>query len=401
MSKSRSAHHTITGYHYQFDKSILDILRATPKQPITLEGIEDVDVGDECIQVKYHATQKYQPSTIRKPMMAFLTHYGETGGSKNYTLYVHFRDPAKFTEIDLAELKKILRSERSKLKLRDKDLSAFLKNSFKYVEADDIDSQREEVFAQLQKTLAASRADCEEHFYAAALQEVFRLSQQASIDDRKVTRSSFIKAINHKPRIFRRWLAEMSGQENYIKHIVRCLKAGGAMRSTRSRTIVLTRELIQDQEAAALARFCHWLADDHYPLGKVLHSAVPITVVLDQPLDRVRKVQQRLLEKGVSLNTGYEGIAFQPGFFNEPPLIIKMTSGAGQKATNYVSKASYRLAVISSATYKKHSSRIESPDSFIVAGQSGKTTPSPPSGAAFFEIAYVDSLGSLASILAK
>ncbi len=59
MSKSRSAHHTIAGYHYQFDKSILEILRAKPSAEITLEGVEDVDVEGQCIQCKYHATQRY------------------------------------------------------------------------------------------------------------------------------------------------------------------------------------------------------------------------------------------------------------------------------------------------------------------------------------------------------
>ena len=80
MSKTRSAHHTIAGYHYQFDKSILEILRARPTARIALENIEDVDVEGECIQCKYHAAQRYQPSAIRKPLLAFLKHYRDHGG---------------------------------------------------------------------------------------------------------------------------------------------------------------------------------------------------------------------------------------------------------------------------------------------------------------------------------
>ena len=43
--KSRNANETILGYFYQFDKTIIEILKQTDDNNIiTVEGIEDIDV---------------------------------------------------------------------------------------------------------------------------------------------------------------------------------------------------------------------------------------------------------------------------------------------------------------------------------------------------------------------
>ena len=118
MAKSRSAHHTLAGYHYQFDKSILAILTAAGADlPVTLEGIEDIDVDDEAIQCKYHAAQKYTRSAIKKPLLAFLDHYSKSNTGLRYTLYAHFGRHNGFKSIDLDELKAIVGDDLDALDL--------------------------------------------------------------------------------------------------------------------------------------------------------------------------------------------------------------------------------------------------------------------------------------------
>ena len=96
MAKSRSAYHSLSGYRYQFDKAIVTISEASRNESVTMEGIEDIDVGShDFIQCKYHATKKYTPSSIRKPIMEFLRHYIDNRGQSiqpQYTLYAHFSD---------------------------------------------------------------------------------------------------------------------------------------------------------------------------------------------------------------------------------------------------------------------------------------------------------------------
>jgi hypothetical protein len=69
---NREAIDTITGYFYQFDKSILELLKQDDKASICIEGIEDIDVvsADEtsAIQCKYYAKTEYNHSVIKKPI---------------------------------------------------------------------------------------------------------------------------------------------------------------------------------------------------------------------------------------------------------------------------------------------------------------------------------------------
>lgn len=400
MGISRSAHHTIAGYHYQFDKSILEILRARPAVRIELENIEDVDVEGECIQCKYHAAQRYQPSAIKKPMLAFLKHYANNGGQHRYTLYAHFGDPGNFKPIDLPELKVILGKEKKDVKLSDPKLRVFLNNHFRYEAADDIDTQQQAVLAELGRVMRAPRADCEQYYYGNALHEVFRLARQADVKGRTTTRRGFVAAIDKKQVIFRRWLAEMRGQKDYVKHVRGSLKAADALRSNKKRFVYLTDDFASNARPADIARFCRILADRYFELGKVLHNAEPVTVIIDRSRDQVEDVQQRLLAWGIRLNTGYEGIAFQPALFNERPIINKK-AGRGGKATDKVSNASYRIAVIGADTYKAHATQIDSPDTFIIAGGPNATKLAVPKDAQVFRLTDTDSLNSLATILAQ
>ncbi len=400
MAESRSAHHTIAGYHYQFDKSILEILRAKRNAEITLEGVEDVDVEGHCIQCKYHAAQHYVRSLIRKPLVAFLKHYHANPGKKRYTLYAHFSDPGSFKAIDLAELKAILGNEIKTLALSDSKLRSFLKSHFIYEAGGDIDVQHESVLSQLEKVLRTTRADCEQYYYNNALHEVMRLSRQPTPKARTTTRTAFIDIIDKREAIFSRWLAQFNGQKDYRKHVHGELTAADALRSSKRRFVFLAEGIVASLSCSDIAAFCRTLADRHFELGKVLKDAVPLTVIVDRARDDVREVQGQLLEWGIHLNTGYEAVAFQPGMFNEAP-IINRKAVSGGKASDKVSKASYRLCLISAATYLAHKDQIDVPDTLIVAGDVPASKLAPPAGSQVFRITDVDGLKSFAQILKK
>lgn len=400
MVSNRSAHHTIAGYHYQFDKSILDILRSHPNSPVELEAVEDVDVEGECIQVKYHATQKYTRSKIKKPLVAFLEHYRKTGGAKRYRLYAHFDDTSSFVDIDLSGLKAILGHDRTKLRLSDAKLKAFLTDHFECELADDLDTQQAAVLTELQRILSASSSDCMQYYYNNALCEVFRLARQPTLKGRTTTRTAFVKVIDQKSQVFARWLAELRGQRDYAKVVREGLKATDALRSAKSRFVFLADSLLEQASTGDIAAHCRTLADRFYELGKALHDAKPITVIIERPRDDILSVQRELLRKGICLNTGYEAIEFQPDLFNEPPIINRNASRGG-KAGDKVAKASYRIGVIGADTYATHRRQIDPPDSFIICSRNLPTNVQPPDGCQTFMIADVSDLMALSAILAK
>ena len=95
--KSRNANETILGYFYQFDKTIIEILKQTDDNNIiTVEGIEDIDVEKtnevETIQCKYHEALEYNNSSIKKAIILLLRNYvNNPQANYKYTLYAYFK----------------------------------------------------------------------------------------------------------------------------------------------------------------------------------------------------------------------------------------------------------------------------------------------------------------------
>ena len=113
--KSRNANETILGYFYQFDKTIIEILKQTDDNNIiTVEGIEDIDVEKanevETIQCKYHEGQeKFSLSKIYKPILQMMKTFAENPNANiEYILYMYFPNivdsEMKITLNDLTEI---------------------------------------------------------------------------------------------------------------------------------------------------------------------------------------------------------------------------------------------------------------------------------------------------------
>ena len=143
---SALATYAIKGFLYQFNKTLLEILRASPNQRIVVEGpVEDIHVETvaisgqaqsiTAIQCKYHETaSKFSASALNRPILQMLAHYASSiPGSYQYVLFAHFGVSAA-AEVILTEddLKNTLASQDKSLKKiiadakRATDLRAFL-----------------------------------------------------------------------------------------------------------------------------------------------------------------------------------------------------------------------------------------------------------------------------------
>ena len=71
----RTADYTIQGFLYQFNKTVLEVLKAQEDEVITVEGIiEDIEISSpsklSAIQCKYHESAKaFSNSIIYKPLL--------------------------------------------------------------------------------------------------------------------------------------------------------------------------------------------------------------------------------------------------------------------------------------------------------------------------------------------
>ena len=261
----RQANSTIKGYIYQFNKSILEILRANDSDIITLEGaIEDIDIQDAnqltTIQCKYHEEQTYKMSSIISPILEMMCHYSENiviGRNTSYILYAYF--VSNVDSIDVVEFKKILNSTMDKdiifkyfsrifnvsdgeiIKLANKtkksadekktiinyfktnrtslilkvDIDEFW-NKFKYVQADKLDDLKSNVITELTKF--TDKATAESLFYPNAFSKVAELSSKSDVNDRQITKKAFeLWLKDQKSILATKWAIEALGKVEILK----------------------------------------------------------------------------------------------------------------------------------------------------------------------------------------
>jgi hypothetical protein len=249
---NREAIDTITGYFYQFDKTILEILKQEDDtSSICVEGIEDIDVitaGEKnAIQCKYYAKTEYIHSVIKDPIIMMLKHFAENieSGIK-YHLYGHYKSgQEKLSELTIELLKttfltfkKMEKDEQGEkvqvthlvyeeLKLSDDDLNSFLKLLTVDIHAPSFEVQYQDIIGAIKDNLGVSDTEAELYHYNSALKVVRDLSMKQSREDRIITKIDFIKKIKVRDEIFDSWFIRRKGREKYIKSVKKqCLSNG-------------------------------------------------------------------------------------------------------------------------------------------------------------------------------
>jgi hypothetical protein len=161
----RSAVDTIRGYFYQFDLTILSILKLTSlDESVEIECTEDIDIRTAtdvtATQCKYYAKTEYNHSVIKDAIKYMLSHFKETLiGTKQkmfYSIYGHYAygQEKLDVEIDIDFLKKhfltytkekVTYYHHQDLQLSDADLEEFLNRLSINIRAVDFDTQFREV----------------------------------------------------------------------------------------------------------------------------------------------------------------------------------------------------------------------------------------------------------------
>lgn len=237
MSKQREATSTIRGYIYQFNLSILELLKLESNDSsITIEGIEDIDIEYingtiETIQCKYYEETKYNHSAISKALRWMLKHFAKNKNSKlRYKLYGHYKSGQdKFTTANLNpeffktkffSYKKegIQYEEYKTLKLISEDIVKFIDKVDININAESFDNLKKSI---VDKIIEMQSCDPEEaeHYYNNALNVIVTLATNKEITKRKISKSGFIKKINNKDTLFNKWLLLYKGENEYCKKI--------------------------------------------------------------------------------------------------------------------------------------------------------------------------------------
>jgi len=232
----RSAVDTIRGYFYQFDYSILRLLRLPdPGDSIDVECIEDVDIRTAtertAVQCKYYEGTDYNHSVIKPAVMYMLTHFKETRVDGKpvirYCLRGHYRagQHKLSLPIHVAFLKQHLltyseqkREHRhhEELSLSDPDLAVFLSVLDVDINAVSFETQFAQVIRELQTAYSCTPFTAEYFHYNNALAMMRELSTHPHQDKRTITKKAFLERSNTSSVLFNEWFVRKKGEKAHF-----------------------------------------------------------------------------------------------------------------------------------------------------------------------------------------
>ncbi|NQD93219.1 hypothetical protein HP532_11245 [Pseudomonas sp. CrR25] len=232
----RSAVDTIRGYFYQFDLSILSVLRlASLDDSVEIECIEDIDIRTAtdvtATQCKYYSKTEYNHSVIKDAVKHMVYHFKESlAGTKPKVLYSikgHYASGQEKLDdgIDVEFLKKhfltytkekVTYCHHIELGLSDAELEEFLKRLSIDVRAKEFDEQFREVVETLQAIFGGSSFSAEYFFYNNALAVIREMSVNAAPADRSITKREFLERVNTSSVLFNEWFVEKKGKKAHL-----------------------------------------------------------------------------------------------------------------------------------------------------------------------------------------
>jgi len=403
--KKRSAETTIAGYLYQFDKTIIEILKSEGKYLI--EGIEDIDINRPneevtLLQIKYHSKVKYQPSEIKKPIQLMLEHFKavkkEDKTPVTYHLYAHFKeghenlilnedgnliDQENKTALDFLKNEfltytpqKDKKTGEQKLpvyywksqtvddrELSDEEIIEFISKLKIETDAKDINEQLDEVLNSLNTAIehCQGKSEAEDFFYNNALRVIADKAKKSNVSEREITKAEFLKLIDKKQYLFNKWFAWHRGASDYADFILRRIKEKRFDLRTKNKCLYISETFLKP--TADNFKVFHLLENiikSSFDFNNALDKKDKVwTVVLECDLQVIKEYKTKLREKSYKISDGHEHTGFIADNFMKPPVI-------NSDASNIIVNAEFQLRLITAETFKNNFSDINKQlDSFL------------------------------------
>lgn len=342
---NRSAVDTIRGYFYQFDLSILSILKLTSlDDSIEIECVEDVDIRTAtditATQCKYYAKTEYNHSVIKDAIKHMLSHFKESiVGTKPKVLYSikgHYASGQEKLDggVDVDFLKKnfltyttdkVTYYHHTDLGLSDSELQDFLSRLTIDVRAKEFDEQFREVVTNLNAEFGGTAFSAEYFYYNNALAIIRDLSIKPMPADRTITKKEFLRRLDTSTILFNHWFVEKKGRKAYAaalrKEYFSDLNVSPFERFFLVETDAAkyTRADLKELIFELSRKFSKLSAREPSPF-------CPYIYVHGIPNDELRALKRELRLEGFKLIDGYD---FQDADFDHNSIIQKPTHGNG------------------------------------------------------------------------
>lgn len=252
MDNPRSAIGAIKGYFYQFDKTILELLKRSDEDVICIEGVEDIDLktadDNTAIQCKYYESTEYNSSVIAPPIRLMLKDFAErvfnNRESYKYTLYGYYsKGHDKLTlpltveylkdnfliyheyekkdndkKGDEKRIKKRI-EVHTDLGLTDQHLSDFINLLTIDIHAPSYDEQIKYVLDAIKVIYSCSVFEAEFYYYNNAISLIKKYSTLKGEENRRILPLDFRNRIDNKRILFDIWFSIFKSETIYCKEL--------------------------------------------------------------------------------------------------------------------------------------------------------------------------------------
>lgn len=351
-------YYAIKGFEFQIDKTILEIFNTGDEnKKISLEQIQDINSSDYVMQIKYKETQNYTPNKIREPIVQLIEEF-KKNDSINYLLFCYFKDKMEQkTIITLKELDDILQitlKRNSSKKLKDlklkidsftiADRKNFIKN-FNLIFAPNFQSQFEDVISKI-RNLSFCHSDDEAIFYYSNITDYFRklVVNNPNGINRNCTQKDILNYIKDgRKLVFTSSFTEYKGEVEYMKY----LKTNFEKPLKNQEQFIFIGSIIKAKELT-IGQLIISVVEKYYE--KATYDIKPLTFIVSD--NEVIEIKKQIINSHILFNDGYESIQFNSELFFQKPIVNRKTSGV--KATDSLSKTSFKLRIISKSTFEKN-----------------------------------------------
>ncbi len=345
---TRTADYTIQGFLYQFNMTVLEILRAEDNATVNIEGMmEDVEIvtpkKTTGIQCKYHeASTDFTASAIFKPLLQMLSHFSEHATDNiEYKLFAHFPGAeTKSLSVGKTECEAARSSKDKTLEKYIKaipvsiDMDGFIKK-FKMEFGPCYDKLVKQVSKELEDN-GIPVGEIETLGYPNAINIVAGISILHKPSERRITRKQFLDQLNGiRTTAISRWTMALKTKDKLLKARRKQLKVH-LDKNSRLRYFVIHPNDLSDYGAEIVLFISDFIEKYHF---KIAHIGTPVFCFCATRTE-VQEIQYRLYTKGIVATDGYVGAQFEEAFFFREPFFTKGTGGTARRefalrATNW------------------------------------------------------------------
>lgn len=349
-------YYAIKGFEYQVDKTIFEILNSENEDDdIYIEKLEDINSDSYVIQVKYKETQKFVPSSIKKPIISLFKEFKKEP-EREYILYCFFKDFGSYSG-DTLKLEQILGNAKNDYSTNDRKE---FEDKLKIIFAQDYKNQFYSVIQKLQDEKIANNQDEAIIFYANIVDYLRKLviyNPKGQEDKRRCSKREILTFVqNNKLTIFNSSLLEFQGRHKYFQHI----KKNFIKPRMNSDNIIVfgkTKESINLNIEELILE----LINTYY--NKATHDIKPLTFILNEK--NAKRVKLHLIENDILFNDGYETLKFNTQAFWRMPIKNRKVT-KNRKATDSLGKISFKIRLISKKSFDTISSSEIEPNKFYL-----------------------------------